>query len=375
MFIDSLQFINSSPDKLVRNFSDEDFKYLVEDFGSENLELLKQQGAYPYEYMNSFERFNEEKLPARKYFYSSIKDGKIGDDGKISDGHISVKDYLTCENIWDKFEMKNMGDDYHDHYLKKDVLQLADYFEKFIATCLNFYGLDPCHYFSSPRMSWEVMLKITGIKLEKISDIDKYLFTEEGSRGGISYIAKRYTKANNKYKNGYSLKKQSTFISYLDMNNLYVWAMSEYLPYEGFKWLKYVDGFDVMSISKKSLIVYFLEFDLQCPDELHELHNDYPLAPEKYAVSSDMLSKYCKKLADKYEIKVGDIKKIIPNLSNKTNYVVHYRNLQLYLSLGMKLTKIHRVLEYKQSDSMKKYVDFNTEKRMLLMILKKICLN
>ena len=85
-----MQFINSSPDKLVRSCSDEDFKYLVEDFGSENLELLKQQGAYPYEYMNSFERFIEEKLPARKYFYSSIKDGKICDDGKISDGHISV---------------------------------------------------------------------------------------------------------------------------------------------------------------------------------------------------------------------------------------------------------------------------------------------
>ena len=80
---------------------------------------------------------------------------------------------------------------------------------------------------------------------------------------------------------------------------------------------------------------------------MHELHNDYPLAPEKYAVSSGMLSKYCKKLADKYEIKVGDVKKLIPNSSNKTNYVVHYRNLQLYLSLGMKLTKIHRVLEYK----------------------------
>ena len=130
-----------------------------------------------------------------------------------------------------------------------------------------------------------------------------------------------------------------------------------------------------MSISEKSLIGYFLEVDLEYPDELHELHNDYPLAPEKLAVSSDMLSKYCKKIADKYEIKVGDVKKLIPNLSNKTNYVVHYRNLQLYLSLGMKLTKIHRVLEYKQSDSMKKYVDFNTEKRMLLMILKKICLN
>ena len=115
MFIDSMQFMTSSIDKLVKNFSDEDFKYLIEKFGSENLELLKQKGDYPYEYMNSFERFNEEKLPAKKYFYSSIKDGKIGDDGKISDGHISVKDYLTCERIWDKVEMKNMGD-YHDNY-------------------------------------------------------------------------------------------------------------------------------------------------------------------------------------------------------------------------------------------------------------------
>ena len=141
-------------------------------------------------------------------------------------------------------------------------------------------------------------------------------------------------------------------------------TMSEYLPYEGFKWLKNVDEFDVMSINEKSPIGYFLEVDLEYPDELHELHNDFPLAPEKLAVSSDMLSKYCKKIADKYEIKVGDVKKLIPNLDNKTNYVVHYRNLQLYLPLGMKVTKIHRVLECKQSDWMKKYMDFNTEKRM-----------
>ena len=97
-----------------------------------------------------------------------------------------------------------------------------------------------------------------------------------------------------------------------------------------------------MSISEKSPKGYFLEVDLEYPDELHELHNDYPLAPENLAVSSDMLSNYCKKIADKYEIKVGDVKQLIPNLGNKTNYIVHYRNLQLYLTLGMKLTKIHR---------------------------------
>ena len=127
--------------------------------------------------------------------------------------------------------------------------------------------------------------------------------------------------------NGYDPKKQSTFISYLDMNNSYGWAMIEYLSFEGFKWLKNIDEFDVMLINEKCPVGYLLEVDLQHPDKLHELHNDYPIAPEKRAVSSDVLSKYCKKIADKYEIKVGDVKKIISNLGSKTNYVVHHRNL------------------------------------------------
>ena len=173
-----MQFMNSSLDKLVKNLSDEDFKYLVKEFGSENLEILKQKGAYPYEYMNSFKRFNEEKLCARKYFYSSTKKRKIDDDGKISDGHISIKDYLTCEKTWNKFKMKYMGG-YNDHCLKKDVLLLEDVFEKFIKTCLKYYELDPCHYFSSPGLSWDAMLKMTDVKLEKMSDIDKYLLKKE----------------------------------------------------------------------------------------------------------------------------------------------------------------------------------------------------
>ena len=170
----------------------------------------------------------------------------------------------------------------------------ADVFEKYISTCLKYYGLDPCHYFSSPGLSWDAILKMTGVKLEKISNIDKYLFIEKGLRGGISYIAKKYAKANNKYMNDYDPKKQSTFISYLDMNNLYGWAMSECLPYEGFKWLKSVDEFDVMSINEKNPIGYFLQVDFKYPDKLHELHNDYSIAPEKLAVFSNMMSKYCK---------------------------------------------------------------------------------
>ena len=141
---------------------------------------------------------DEEKVPDKKSFHSSVKDGTSDDNGEKLDGHINDESYLTCNKIWNKFNMKKMGD-YHDHYLKKDVLSLAEVFEKFIATCLRFYKLDPCHYFSSAELSWNEMLKMTGVKLEKMIDIDMYLFIKKGLRGGISYIAKRYSEANNKY--------------------------------------------------------------------------------------------------------------------------------------------------------------------------------
>ena len=156
--------------------------------------------------------------------------------GKKSDGHIRFEDYLSCEKIWDVFGMKNMGH-FHDRCLKKDVLFLTDVFEKFIDTCFKFYGLEPCHYFSSPGLSWDAILKVAGVKLEKISDTNKYFFIEKGLNGGISYIAKRYVKANNEYMKDYDPTKPSKFINYLYMYNLYGWGLSEYLPYGGFKWL------------------------------------------------------------------------------------------------------------------------------------------
>ena len=167
VFIDSMQFMNSSLEKLVKNLSENDFKYLTEEFGSKNLELLKQKDAYPYEYMDSFKRFGEEKLPDRECFYSSVKEGTTGDNGEKLDGHINDEDYLTHKNNWNEFNMKNMGDN-HDHYLKKGVSLLADVFEKFIDTCLKFYRLDPCDYFSSPGLSWDAMLKMTGVRLKEL---------------------------------------------------------------------------------------------------------------------------------------------------------------------------------------------------------------
>ena len=198
VFINSMQFMNSSLEKLVKNLADDDFKYLTQEFGSKNLELLKQKDAYTYEYMDSFKRFSEKKLLNKKYFYRSLKDGTTSDNGEKLKGHLTDEEYLTCIKIWNEFNMNNIGD-YHDHYLKKDVLLLADVFEKFIDPCLKFYKLDPCHYFRPPGLSWDALLKMARIKTEQISDIDKYLFLEQGSRGGISYICKRHSKSNNKY--------------------------------------------------------------------------------------------------------------------------------------------------------------------------------
>ena len=197
------------------------------------------------------------------------------------------------------------------------------------------------------------------MKLEKIIDIEMYLLTEKGLRWGISYNAKTYSEANNKYLKDYGPTKPSEL--YLDMNNLYGWTMSRCLPYCGFKWLNNVYNFEVNSVSENSSIGYILKVDLEYPDESHALHNYYPLASEKRAVSYDILSDYSKGISDDYGIKDGDVKKLPLNLGNKIKCIVHYKNLQLRLSLGIKLTKTHRVLKFKQSDWMKIYVDFNSE--------------
>ena len=209
------------------------------------------------------------------------------------------------------------------------------------------------------------MLKMTDIKLELMTDIDMFQFIEKGLRGGISYIANRYGKANNEYMKDYNKNKPSKYIMYLDANNLYGWAMSQYLPTGGFKWMKqeHIDKLDLGKYKEDSKKGLILEVDLEYPKELHDLHNDYPLGPEKVKVTEDMLSDYCKKIAEKYGISVGLVSKLIPTLGNKEKYVLHYRNLKLYLNLGLKVTKVHRVLKYDQSPWLKQYIDFNTEKR------------
>ena len=302
--------------------------------------------------MDSFEKFDQMELPTKDQFYSVL-----------NDHHITNDKYDHARKVWKTFNIKTTGE-YHDLYLKRDALLLADVFESFRKTCLQYYKLDPCHYFMSLGLSWDAMLKMNNIKLELMTDVDMFQFIEKGMRDGVSYITNRYGKANNKYMKKYDEKAPSKYIMYLDANNLYGWVMSQYLPTGNFKWMserevRKIDQGKYGADSKKGLI---LEVDLEYPQELHDLHNDYPLAPEKVKVSKNMFSGYCKKIAEKYNISIGLVSKLIPMLRDRKEYILHYCNLQLCLDLGIKIKKVHRVLKFDQSPLLKQYIDFNTEK-------------
>ena len=306
--------------------------------------------------MDSFEKFNEKELPTKDQFYSILNDQHITDD-----------EYNHAKEVWNTFMIRTLGY-YHDLYLVSDVLLLTDVFENFRKTCMQYYKLDPCHYSTSPGLSWDAMLIMTNIKLELMTDIDMFQFIEKGMHGGVSYIANRYGNANNKYMKEYDEKAPSKYIMYLDANNLYGWALSQYLPTGNFKWMtdKELSKINLGKYELDSKEGLILEVDLEYPKELHDLHNEYPIAPEKVKVSNDMLSAYCRKIAKKYNISTLLVRKLIPTLRDKKEYVLHYRNLQLYLDLGLKIKKIHGVLKFDQSPWLKQYIDFTPKKGSML---------
>ena len=187
VFKDSLKFMSSSLGALVNNLPKDAFKNLLKYFTPKQAEILKQKGFYPYEYINSEEKFNDTKLPPREAFYS-----------KLSGRGIKEKDYKHAWNVWNSFKMKTFKE-YHELYNITDVLLLADVFENFRDLCLKNYGLDPVYYFTAPGLAWDACLKITNIDLELLSDPNMLLMFEKGIRGGISIISNRYGEANNKY--------------------------------------------------------------------------------------------------------------------------------------------------------------------------------
>ena len=335
IFKDSLKFMASSLEALVNNLPEGALNNLNKYFTSKQVKLLKQKGFFPYDYMDSIEKLKDPTPPPQKAFYS-----------KLTGKGINNYNYNHVLNVWKTWNMKTFKE-YLELYNITDVLLLADVFENFRDICLKNYGLDPVYYYTAPGLAWDAMLKMTKINLELLSDVDKLLMIEKGIRGGISIISNRYGKANNKYMKDFNKKELSKYLMYLDANNLYGAAMSEKLPVHSFKWmsnkeLENIFNNQIVQVWNKNPCI--LEVDLIYPEELHDLHNDYPLCPER--VECDR-----------------GVKKLIPNLRHKNNYVIHYKNLMQCLRLGMKLKKIHRGIKFIETAFLKPYIDKNTSLR------------
>ena len=298
--------------------------------------LLLRKSVYPYEYMDNWERFNETSLPNKESFYSNLNMQNIDDI-----------DYRHGNNIFKIFELKNLGE-YHDLYVQSDTLLLADVFENFRNKCLEVYELDPAHFLSLPGLAWQACLKKTNVKLELLTDYDMLLMVEEGIRGGICHSIHRYTKANNKYMKDYNKNIESSYIQNLDTNNLYSWAMSQKLPRNNFKWVEdtsIIDEEFIKNYNENSYKGYILEVDVKYPKKLHDLHSDLPFLPKK--------------------MKIDECKKLVCNLHNKKKYVVHIKSLKQALNQGLKLKRVHRIIEFNQKAWVKPYIDMNTELRKL----------
>ena len=322
------------------------------------LALLKRKGVFPYQYASSFERFHETRLPPQTAFYSKLTGKSVSDD-----------DYAHACKVWETFAAeKQNGEftfgDYHDLYLLTDVLLLADVMHNFRSLCITNYKLDPWRFFTIPGVSLSAGLRMTRTSVELIQDVDMHLFVEAAMRGGVACVTKRLAETSEEVdENGFR-----DFLLYLDANNLYGWAMSQPLPTGGYKWLseEEVEAFSLDAWPTDGDRGCLLEVDLECPDELHDLFIDYPPAPEKKEVTYRMLSDTQRQLLETYmdaSESWKSVSKLIPSVESKHKYVLHYRALQLYVRLGLKLTKIYRVLAFDQRPWLEPYIAFNTVQR------------
>ena len=270
---------------------------------------MLRKGVYPYEYMDSWEKFNETSLPSKEDFYSNLNMEDIDDI-----------DYRHRNNVFKGFKLENLGD-YHDLYVQSDTLLLADVFENFRDMCLKECELDPAQFLSLPGLAWQACLKKTNTELEFLTDYDMLLMVEKGIRGRICHSIQRYAKANNKYMKSYNNDEESSYIQYLDANYLYGWAMSKKLPVNGFKWLdsdKINEEF-IKNYNENDNKYYSLEVDVKYPKRLHELHSDLPFLSER--------------------MKVNKCNKLVSNLFNKKKYVAHINTLKQALNHGLNLKK------------------------------------
>lgn len=410
-FLDTIAFMNSSIDSLVNNLSKgkndilalrmafpNTSKHFTDD---EQFKMMTTKGIYPYDYIDSYDRLNDLELPDQKEFYSRLYDSKCSDF-----------DYEKARNVWKVFKCKTLLD-YHNYYLKSDVLLLADVWESFRNVCYLNYGLDCTYYYTSPGLSFDAMLKHTKQKLELFTDQEMYEFCEKGIRGGLSQISTRHAVANNKYMSNYNATSNITteykvnkmdvnkkvkmmdgssklikdlilgdviidndnkaskimkieantigdsYIIYLDANNLYGWAMSQALPVGKFKWN--TDEWNtekILEIGVADPTGYLFEVDLHIPESLHDHFNNYVPCPENISIDKNDLNTW-----QQIDYKESKIEKLCTSFKDKVKYVVNYRYLQLVLKLGLELKAVHRVLEFEQKDFLKSYIQLNTNLR------------
>ena len=279
-------------------------------------------------------KFEKESLPGKEYFYS-----------ELNKEHISDEDYAHAHEVWNTFNIRNLGE-YHDLYVQLDTALLADVLESFRDKCLEIYKLDPAYFLTAPGLAWWACLKKTEVELELLTDNNMLMMFEKGIRGGMCQATYRYAKANNKYMKNYDKNKESSFLMYVDANNLYGWAMSKKLPVDGFKWIDDLTMFTedfIKSYDEESDIGYMLVADVEYPKNLHVLHSDLPFLPER--------------------MKINKCSKLVCNLNNKENYSVHILALKQALNHELKLTKVHSVIEFRQEAWLKPYIDLNTDLR------------
>lgn len=359
VFLDSLMFMNSSLSTLVSDLKDdaltsgkdelENFPILTSAFGNEKGRIFCRKGVYCYDYVDSLKKLEETTLPPKKMFFN-----------RLTNEHITKQDYKFAKSVFSKY--CNSLQNFHDLYLLSDALLLADCFENFRRHSIKNFDLDPLHYFTLSGYSWDCALRFSKVKLQVLSDLSMYNFFEAGIRGGLSMISTRYAKANNKHIPGFNKNKPSTYLCYLDKVNLYGECLMQKLPVRDFKWLSKseistITAEDILAWDPEGSTGYTLMVDLKYPIRFHNSHSDLPLAPEKVSITYNMLSPYQKKVLKEQGMKYNvNYKKLIPHLGDRTKYIIHYRDLQFYLKMGLELKKIHSGVSFYQEAFFKDYV-------------------
>ena len=368
-FIDSCKFLNSSLQKLVDNLPAEKMSILNKYFANETEEqrcLIRQKGFYPYSYMTGREKFAEKELPPLQNWSDVLNGGKVA---------VSQADLEHAKKVFRVFKCQNL-EDYHNLYLKCDTLLLACGFEEFRQISHQTYGLDCAHHFSASNLAGDAFKRICkDSNVQLLSDRRHLEMVENMMRGGTaSVFHSRFFKANNKECPDFNPDQPSTYGFMIDANNLYGGVMqTEKLPVRNFELIEHIEDEvivnQILNMTEDSLIGFILEVDLEYPEELHEDHQDYPLAPTKESVPQDWLSPYQTNLLEQMKNQdiarrsIGKTKKLLQTLHDKSNYTIHYKLLQLFVRLGLKVKKVHRVLKFGQEAWLEPYITLNTTKR------------